>query len=94
MAVSVHRFRKAFPEFRDTSDELCEQKLSAAALRIAPSVWETQTDQGVMVLAAHLLSISPSGEKARLAADPQKTVYQIEWERMKREVAFGYGRVI
>lgn len=94
MTVSVNRFRKAYPEFRDTSDELCSQKLAFAELRTAPSVWGALTEQGIMVLAAHLLSVSPEGQKARLATAPDKTVYQLEWERMKREVTFGVGRVI
>lgn len=93
MSVSVARFRQDFPDFKETSDELVRKKLAAASLRIASRIWGTLTDQGIMYLAAHLLSISPEGEQSRLKAKNRMTTYGSEWKRMKREVTFGVGRV-
>jgi hypothetical protein len=94
MAVSVHRFRKAFPEFDRSEDELCAQKIAEATARISATTWGTRADLGIMYLAAHLLSRSPEGEQARLKAENRVDTYMIEWQRMKLEVTAGVGRVI
>jgi len=91
--VAVNRFRKAFPEFRETSDVLIEQKIIAAELRISTEVWGNRTEQGIMYLAADLIAMSPSGEKARLVSDKGKTTYRVTWEQMRVEVSMGVGRV-
>lgn len=93
MTVSVDRFRKAFPEFNETSAILVQQKLDAAELRIARGTWGDLADQGVMYLAASLLSSAPEGQLARLQKEDMYNTYQIEWDRMKREVTIGVGRV-
>jgi hypothetical protein len=93
MAVTLPGFRQAFPEFADTDDTLVMQKLKAAETRIAAGSWGDSYNQGVMYLAAHLLSIAPSGEFARLKKENRVTTYQLEWERMKKEVTMGLGRL-
>jgi len=94
MSVSVQRFKKEFPEFKKTSDTIVEQKLASALGRISPTIWGTQADAGQMILTAHLLSISPSGEMARLKPENRKTLYKIEFDSMVREITMGAGRVI
>lgn len=94
MPVSVSRFKKSFPEFRNTATELCEQKLASATLRIAERIWGDRTSEGIMYLAAHLLSMAPEGEQARLKSENRATVYERVWKDMKREVTMGSGRVI
>lgn len=94
MSVSVSRFLKAYPEFKRTEAELVEQNLTAAEGRIATAVWGDLATDGIMVLAAHLLSMSPEGEQARLKKENRATVYERTWVAMKREVTMGVGRVI
>lgn len=90
MAVTVARFVNDFPEFRDTDEAQITAKLTQAARRINVPVWGTAADDGVMFLAAHLLSISPAGEGARIQTEKREDVYLLEWNRMKREVAYGF----
>jgi hypothetical protein len=94
MAVSVSRFKQAYPDFENTSNSLVSQKLTAALGRINTEVWGDQADQGQMALAAHLLSISPQGEQARLKMENRGTMYGKEWRQMIKEVTMGAGRVI
>lgn len=94
MTVTVQRFIQAFPDFRKTQRSLVQQKLDAAALRIQADTWDDLTDQGIMYLAAHLLTGAPEGEQARLKKENRATIYWIEFERMRKEVTLGLGRVI
>jgi hypothetical protein len=92
MAVTVSRFKKAFPEFEKTQETLCLQKLDAAGRRIAATIWGDKAADGQMLLAAHLLAISPQGEKLRFNKK-QIDAYMLEWQQMKREVTMGAGRI-
>lgn len=94
MSVSVSRFLQDYPDFKRTDAGLIEKKLTAAEGRIAPTVWGTRTTDGIMALAAHLLSMSPPGEQARLKKENRETVYERVWRDMKREITMGVGRVI
>ena len=94
MTVTPQRFRKAYTEFRETETGLIQQKLNQAVLRINSEAFGDLADEGVMLLTAHLLSISPEGEKVRLHKDTSKTIYSEELQRMRREVTAGLGRVI
>lgn len=91
--VSAARFRKAFPDFKGTSTVLVEQKLAAAALSVNETVWGDTAEQGQMYLAAHLLSSAPQGEQARLKKENRITTYWLEFERLRRCVTIGIGRV-
>lgn len=93
MTVSVPRFLNAYPEFRDTEYQLVEQRLNLATLRISTDAFGDLVDDGIMLLAAHLLSISPSGEKARLVKDETDTIYNRELTKMKIALTAGLGRL-
>jgi hypothetical protein len=93
MAVSVLKFQKAFPEFKDTDPDLVQEKLDAASLRTNEDVFSGNAVQAVMLLAAHLLSISPSGEMSRLRKENRVTMYWIELRQLKREMTMGHGRI-
>ena len=55
--VTVQRFRKAYPEFKGTAEELIQQKLDHADERINDSVFgDNVSIRATMLLAAHLLS--------------------------------------
>jgi len=92
--VSVERFRVMFPEFRGTAYSLTLQMLTAAESRTAAKVWGKQRELGIMYLAAHLLSVAPEGQLARLKKENRVTTYQLELERMRAAITMGSGRVI
>ena len=92
MAVTVQRFQKAFPEFKETEYQLIQQKLNQAILRLNATVFGDFLDDSVMLLTAHLLAISPMGEKARLNKDMSDTIYNRELKQIKKEVTIGIGR--
>jgi hypothetical protein len=92
MAVTVQRFQKSFTEFKDTEMQLIQQKLDAAILRTNATTFGDLTDQAVMLLTAHLLAISPEGEKVRLVKTSSETIYSDELNRMRREATIGLGR--
>ncbi len=90
MAVTVQSFKQTFDEFRKTDDALVDAKMKLARLRVAPSVWGPKADGGVLYLTAHLLALAPAGENMKLKPEnAAKTVYLIEFDRMKLEVTYG-----
>lgn len=90
MAVTVQNFRNAFEEFRKTDEELIASKLRFARQRINATVWGDIYDQGVMYLAAHLLSVAPAGQNTKLKPEnAAKTVYWLEYERLRNTVTYG-----
>ena len=93
MSVTVQRFLKEYPEFKSTDYQLIEQRLNHAALRVNSGTFGDLEEEGVMLMTAHLLSISPSGEKSRLVKESQQTMYLREYRRLAREVTFGLGRI-
>lgn len=92
MTVTAQRFLKAFPEFKETELQLINQKIALATLRTNETVWDDLYEDGIMMLTAHLLSVSPMGEKSRMVKDDRDTMYWRELTRMRREVTAGYGR--
>ena len=94
MTVSVHRFLEEFPEFKNTEYAVVKRKLEAAILRTNATTFGDLVDQGVMYLCAHLIAISPTGEKVRLVKNSQETTYSIERRMLVRQATFGAGRVI
>jgi hypothetical protein len=92
MAVTVHRFLEEFPEFKNTEYAVVKRKLEAAILRTNSTTFGDLTDQGVMYLCAHLIAISPVGEKVRLKKDMFETMYSRARQRLVREATIGVGR--
>lgn len=95
MAVSYERFVIGYPEFRQADRLLVERKLALALRMTNISVWTSVQDIGIELLAAHLLSVSPLGETARLSVDDlDQTPYGQERKRLAQSVCCGLGRVI
>ena len=95
MTVTLASFRSGYPEFNNTADTLVSKKLANAELRTAGlDVWDTESarDAAVELLTAHLLSVSPQGEEARINAGAE-TVYGRELRMLRREATIGIGRV-
>lgn len=93
MALSVERFRLAFPEFRETDSTLINQKILAATFRTSESSWGALYDQALMYLTAHLLSVAPEGELVRLKKENRVTTYELTLNKMKMEATIGLGRI-
>lgn len=93
MAVSVRQFKAEFPEFNDTPVPVIQRCLSDATGQINSSIWGTKTNQGIKYLAADLLSSGPLGEQARLKADNRSNNYHMIYERLKRQVTFGFRHI-
>jgi hypothetical protein len=90
VAVTVDSFKQTFDEFRKADNALVEAKLKLARLRVAASVWGAKADGGVLYLTAHLLALAPAGQNLKLKPETAaKTVYLIEFDRMKLEVTYG-----
>lgn len=85
------QFLSEYPEFSEerAPDDLISAKLAQANARTPSVIWLTNTDQGVGLLAAHLISTSPWGQQARLAAADGSTTYSRERERLERLIGAG-----
>lgn len=93
MAVTLAKFRNAFSQFRKTDDGEIEAVLVLARLEVNTDVWGDRADSGIMYMTAHKLSLQAAGENAKLKpANAGKTVYLVEFNRMKRAVTSGFAR--
>ena len=97
MAYDITAFRARFPEFQNVVDSIIEANLLAAALEVDPGIWGQKTSEGILLLAAHKLTISPWGQAVRTAKQGtntmHNTLYWEEYSRLMRMVASGF-RVI
>lgn len=88
--VSRSDFLDQFPEFATTDTTLIDAKLFLANHELDEEVWDDQWVAGVLYLAAHLLSIAPRGQQARMQAATGETTYSKEFDRLKKTVARGW----
>lgn len=91
--VTMQGFRRRFAEFSKVTDEVIQANLDAALLEIDADIWGAKADQGQMYLAAHLLSLSPYGQGARMAANGKgfvMTTYYAHYRRLMGQVASGF----
>lgn len=91
MAVTVQSFKQFFPEFRKTEDATIAAKLAGAQVQIATTLWGAKTDLGTLYLTAHMTSLSPAGQNAKLSPkENAMTVYGEMYEQLKRQVTMGF----
>ena len=81
-------FRATFTEFADATDALVSAKIAEALTRTPEDVWGADLEHGVLYLAAHLLALSPGGEKMRI--DSVTTLYGNTRAKLARSVASGF----
>jgi hypothetical protein len=86
-------FIKRFPEFADTDPSLIEMAMSEAVSEINYKYFGDTFQHAVQYLTAHKLAISPMGEPCRLDGAQEKTIYQLEYERLCKSASMG-ARVI
>lgn len=94
MAYTLASFIVDYPEFEEADAALVEGKLAMATRRVDAVAWGDQFDDGVGLLAAHLLAISPFGQMARMSATDGTSTYLKSYEAARDEVTFGLGRVL
>ena len=90
-------FVDRFPEFVEAETAypgMITSCIASAQRRVDETVWGSTYQDGAMMLAAHLLAISPFGQNARLVAKDGSSTYLTEFERMRDEATFGAGRVL
>ena len=93
MAATLAQFRNTFSSFRSTEDAEIEANLVLARLEVNTTVWGPRADAGVLFMTAHLLSLAPAGQNAKLKPEnAAKTVYLSHFNRMKRAVTLGVAR--
>lgn len=85
MAVSSAQFLVEFPEFAAVNAQsggtaLIEAKLAHAAHHVSASLWGARYDYGVYLYAAHLLSMGPMGQSARLNKFSRDTTYSVMYD--------------
>lgn len=96
MAANYTSFVTQFPEFNGVPQSMVQSWLDAAALEFNNRLWGIYLDQGIYLLAAHKLSISPFGNNARLQISEKQTgthtVYWDQYIKLVRTVTGGVAR--
>lgn len=89
--MSLARFLKRFPEFDEKGIDagLIELAIAEAQSEMNQKYWGELFEQGSHFLAAHKLAISPMGEACRLEGAQEKTIYQLEYERLCKSAFIG-----
>ena len=90
MAVTVAQIKAEFPEFARTDPAILTAKINDAMALIQPSTFGDDYDQAIKYLACHLLTLSPSGEFARLKQrdpDGATSTYERTYKTIQRKVA-------
>ena len=89
--MSTTRFLQRFPEFdeKEMRSILIEMAIAEAQSEMNQNYWGALFEQASYFLAAHKLCISPMGEPCRLEASENKTIYQLEYERLCRSAFVG-----
>lgn len=93
-AVALSEFKVKFPEFEGLGDDpMIQRHLDDAETHIDRGLWGRWADQGVMLWAAHTLSMTPYGQNARMEKKGSKTsVYYQQWHDLVRKVVCGIPR--
>jgi Protein of unknown function (DUF4054) len=89
--MNLERFLARFPEFdeRGIKSSLIAMAIAEAQNEMNRTYWGEMFEAASHLLAAHKLAISPMGEPCRLEATSEKTIYQLEYERLCKAVFLG-----
>jgi hypothetical protein len=96
MAVDVSALIARYPEFTATVTEypdMVDACIAEAVSRISSAYFGTRADIAVKALAAHLITINPLGEMARIQMKDGSTLYFKEYQRIRNGISTGF-RVI
>jgi len=84
MAYTAYSFKQRFQEFSETPDEVVDSALAEATRGCNAEVLGDRFDDAVGWKAAHILSVSPFGQQARLQSKEGESTYLAEWKRLAR----------
>ena len=87
MAVTAASLKAAHPEFGAAPDAVVTATIARSVACHDSEVWGTLLDMGVDLHTCDLLARSPYAREMRLVKAEQTTVYRMEWERLKQQVA-------
>lgn len=90
MAVTSTSLVVRFPSMSTASTTLIDACLAAARLRVPNRIWGDLEDEGVLHLAAHLITLDPAGVKARKVNQTGMSVYLAEYNRLVGIVGSGF----
>lgn len=85
--MNVPTFLATYPEFSGIDPDMVTPFLARATTRLDPTVWGTRLEEGIGLLTAHLLALSPAGQMARLVSEKGKTTYGTEFATLCRVVS-------
>ncbi len=89
MAWTATTFKAIYTEFANTPDATVTDALASAVAKNDLRVLGDSYDQAVALYAAHLLSIAPGGQQARLQKNSLETTYSAQWKDLARSCAGG-----
>lgn len=92
MAIDRTTFILRYPEFSAAGDDLLDQILAEAVALVSAVAFGPRYEVAVYKRAAILLARSPFGTTAKLVNKSGETVYDRDFEELKRAAAIG-GRV-
>jgi len=84
-------FLARFPEFTKAGTDRIQAALDDAAAQTDATVFGNLTDRAQSLLAAHFLSVSPSGREARPKDVESETVYLTQRRELELTHCGGYG---
>ena len=89
--MNMERFLARFPEFdeKGIKSTLIKMAIAEAQSEMNKKFWGELFEQASHFLAAPKLAISPMGESCRLEASQDKTIYQLEYERLCKSAFIG-----
>ena len=90
MTVARADFLARFPEFEPAGVLMINATIVEAVRNVDPTVWGNKTDDGVRWKTAHLLSISPFGQQARMVSKDGSTTYGKHFVMLMRSVTPGF----
>ena len=91
MAVTLASLRAAHPEFVDLPDGVAQDAIDQATRRHDTEVWGDIVDDGILLLACHLIAISPFGAQAQLVIQRDgDSIYGVLWRELCRTVGASF----
>lgn len=88
MALDAASFLAEYPEFSNVGTAQIEAALVHGSRKVN-ELWGDEADHGQGLWAAHVLSLSPSGQMSRLAAEKDTSTYSKAYEEAAWRVTAG-----
>jgi hypothetical protein len=86
MTVTPASLRAAYDEFSTAPDALVQARIDYATQQCDSTAWGALLDQGITLLACHMLALSPSARDLRLQQDSANTVYWLQYCDLRHKI--------